>query len=138
MGNPEHHEPLDNPEETPKKKSARTLRQQENKNKNDFVIKCSLNQGILARDDFKKEIVNNINKRVEQVSKMAQKVSIAVNIMVRECIEHGQAIPLFLSEGKGDTFLRQIATICKDAKNPDPFVQEHGLFFHSLTTINNF
>jgi hypothetical protein len=125
-------EPPDNPvsEEIPKKLGARALRAKDNKLLNEFVIKCSLNQGLNIEGPFKEALVKNISGRVEHLSKMAQNVSIAVNIMVRECIERSKSyasveIPLFLTEkDTGVTFLRQIATDGAKATKAIPLVDD--------------
>jgi len=125
-------EPPDNPvsEEIPKKLGARALRAKDNKLLNEFVIKCSLNQGLNIEGPFKEALVKNISGRVEHLSKMAQNVSIAVNIMVRECIERSKSyasveIPLFLTEkDTGATFLRQIATDGAKATKAIPLVDD--------------
>lgn len=132
MGSLEIEEPPDNPEpeEIPKKLRARALRAKENKLLNEFVIKCSLNQGLNLEGPLKEALVNNISKRVQQGSKMAQNVSIAVNVMIRECIERSKSyasveIPLFLTEkDTGATLLRQIATDGKKSMKVIPFVDD--------------
>ena len=131
MDIPEIEEPPDNPEpeEIPKKLGHRALRAKENKSSNEFVIKCSLNNGLKINDSFFREsFLTSINKRVEQISKMAHRMSIAVNILIRECIEKADDysnvdMPLFLSEkGTGATFLYQLATETSNATKPDPHV----------------
>jgi hypothetical protein len=125
MSDLEVKEPPDDPDNIPKKSGHRASRAIENKKFNEFVIKCSLKQGLKISKEFEAIFLDNINKRVEQVSKMAQRMSIAVNIMIRECIENNAVIPMFLSKpNTGATFLYQIAAGMERSKKPSIVVSD--------------
>lgn len=96
----------------PKKLGARTKRKIEDKNLDTYTIKCGLDKALCIDSNFKISFVEDIKKRVTSVSKATHKLSILMNVFIRECLEKSRnpfniVIPTFLSD-KDTTFARQM------------------------------
>jgi hypothetical protein len=92
--------------------SSRSQRRIDEKNFNSFTIKCGLDKSLQIDEIFKADFLKNINYRVEAISKGTHKLSILVNILIRECLEKTKnplqvKIPNFLTD-KDTTFARQL------------------------------
>ena len=104
-----------------KNKSPRTLRREENKNTNEFVVKCGLNKSILK---FKNEIENSIKKRVLYTSKASHKLSILINLYIRHTINKNP-LKIKLTEDVFDvTFLFQLITGIERSNKPTKLAKE--------------
>lgn len=95
-----------------KKLSSRTERRKEAVKFNTYIIKCGFDKSLNVDVIYKDIIVKNINQRVQQISKGIHKLSILMNIFIRECLEKttnplNVNIPSFLTD-KDTTFARQM------------------------------
>jgi hypothetical protein len=91
---------------------SRSQRRIDEKNFNSYTIKCGFEKSLKIDINYKEAFVNNINNRIEHISKGTHKLSILINIFIRECLEKTKnplyvQIPNFLSE-KDTTFARQL------------------------------
>ena len=107
-------------------KSVKTLRDEENNRKFDqFVIKQSLCNSVLLREK-KTEFLFEIQERVENISKSIQRMSFAVNLLVRDEITSKRdlrevTLPDFLST-TNDTFICQLMKPIENANKPIPYL----------------
>jgi hypothetical protein len=129
------------PEPPPiKKLGARSLRRIENLNYNEFVIKCALLKSLEISGQNKINLVQNLNDRIEAISKGQQRISFAFNIMIRECISKSTnpfniVLPDFLFD---NTVVRQIMTGLESSKKdiPElvPFLERNERFLPDVQT----
>lgn len=100
------------PEPKPPDLSSRSIRRNDEKNFNSFIIKCGFDKSLILDSNYKPAFVKSINNRVESISKGIHKLSILINIFIRERLEKSKnplnvIIPPFLSD-KDTTFARQL------------------------------
>ena len=129
------------PEPPPiKKLGARSLRRIENLNSNEFVIKCALLKSLEISGQNKINLVQNLNDRIEAISKGQQRISFAFNIMIRECISKSTnpfdiVLPDFLFD---NTLVRQIMTGLESSKKDIPelvtFLERNERFLPDVQT----
>jgi len=114
---------MEEPKPPDKVLGSRSLRRIENKNSNEFVIKCGLNECIKIQDPFiKRAFLDSINRRVEEISKMSHRLGVLMNIFLREQIEtcsdpRNINLPNFLSDSN-TTFASQLATGVENSNVP--------------------
>ena len=107
----------------PPKIGHKALKQIENKDKQEFVIKQGFYKSVVTPD--KTNFVNCISRRVESVSKGFQRLSFAVNLFVREQTAKGDprnvTIPEDLAEA---TQLRQLTLGISGCSKIQPWVRD--------------
>ena len=86
-----------------KPKGHKTLKAEENVNTSEYVVKCALSE-MITPSRYKNAILENINERVLTCSKAIDRLSICINIYVRDCLYKVKPIdmkiePRFLSGG---------------------------------------
>src|SRR6185436_10153268 len=69
-----------------KELGARAKRRTENKDTNEYVIKCGLDKSVRIDINYKNVFLEDIRKRVLQVSKASHHVGILINLLVREYV----------------------------------------------------
>lgn len=82
------------------KKGHRSLKREENKNFSTYVIKTTLNSAFNKKltENEQKLIKNNLTLRSIEMSKGLNRLSLAVNILLFDCLEKKKEIPTFLSK----------------------------------------
>jgi hypothetical protein len=124
------------------KVSTRRLRKQENNNFNEYVIKTTLTDALCTNKHTSNQIINLIKIRVEATSKGLQRLSFAMNLFVKDCMNATRnplniVLPNFLSD-KDNTFFRQMMVGIDNARKINPIVD---LFYqkrqHLLPLIQN-
>jgi hypothetical protein len=120
---------------------VRAQRRKENKKMNEYVIKTTLSssfdKGFKENSELHNKLIQSLLKRVEATSKGCQRLSFAMNLMIKELIESKTNpleidIPIFLS-GKTDiTFARQLMLGLDGAKKINPYVKKFLLTRNSI------
>jgi hypothetical protein len=105
------------PPDPPKEPSARTKRREANKKYDEYVIKTGLDKLCLLQGSQKQAFMVEISKRVESISKGVHRLSICMNLHVRDALKTQLAqnnydyskvnIDMFATN---DTFARQFMT----------------------------
>jgi hypothetical protein len=110
----------------PKKNTTRTLRREKRSEKNEYVIKVSLEKS-LADLDNKQALMADLLRRVEAGSKAAHRLSMAVNLLIQDRLNRRNpfafALPEFLNT-KNATAGFQLIVGLDRATKPDADVQE--------------
>lgn len=107
----------------PPELGCRSKRRIENKKTNEYVIKKGLNKSLAIQGDQKKLLLDEISKRVVAVSKGSHRLSLAINLLVRDTIcpqkdIRNAVLPDFLSS-KNATFAYQLMTGQDESRKPD-------------------
>jgi len=85
-------------EEDPKL-GVRSLRRIENAKYNEYVIKMSLNGSLskpFKKTENSKIFISNIQERVLEVSKANHRLSLAYNLLIKDCIQNKTPYQIFL------------------------------------------
>ena len=110
---------------TAPKENVRTLRRQENKLYQEYIIKMGLETSSI-KNGTRNIFLNEIYKRVEQTSKSIHRLSLAFNLFIKqELNRHNEfyfiSLPRFLSEGDTTPALQMMYDL-NGARIPEPFV----------------
>lgn len=129
----------------PVKLSDRSQRRKDEKDFNSYTIKCGFEKSLKIDHNYKEAFVKSVNSRVESISKGTHKLSILMNIFVRECLEKTKdplkaVIPSFLTD-KDTTFARQLMIGSEDFdrnNKPNPVVLEFLNIHENLIKCEKF
>ena len=112
--------------EPPDKRSTRTKRREENQNTSEYVIKSSFVNSLKNKNSLHIQLVkDNINKRVIETSKGTLRLSLSLNLMLRDLMNKTNpleiTLPPFLSSND-ITFANHLMLGIENARTVDPFV----------------
>jgi len=106
-----------NKDKQPPDKQHREKRRAENSKKNEFVIKSCLKK-IVCLVDNKELFINEIQDRVEYISKLAQRLSLSINIFIRNFLKDKDLTTCNLPDVLNTTFAYQIINDFSKSKKP--------------------
>jgi hypothetical protein len=136
----EEEDDIEEPDPGPKL-CVRAQRRKENKKMSEYVIKTTLSssfdRGFKENSELHNKLIQSLLKRVEATSKGCQRLSLAMNLMIKELIESKTNpleidIPIFLTGKTNITFARQLMVGLDGAKKINPYVKKFLLTKNSI------
>ena len=117
--------------ESSNEKGTRGLRTISNKKTSEYVVKTTLNSSLIKQEnsDVRKNLLESIDKRVKAMSKGYQRLSLAMNLMIKDFVSEKTnpldiELPVFLSCPKNATFAIQLITGLEKSTKPVEFIEK--------------